>query len=273
MTTIAEAGTLDVRPLERTLGGAVIGLDLHEELDERTVAGLRAALLERKVLVFPEARLSPDELERFSRYLGEPFADPSYPYGSIPENPYVVALGPSDPGHRASSWHQGGTWKPNPWFFEMLQINVKPDVGGDTLWADLQAAYRDLSPYLQAYVGSLRAAHLRQVAYEHSAVADEAPTVDHPLVLTHPETGQKGLYLTSRIVQLLDVPKPESDAVLAFLRAHASHVKYQFRHRWARGDLVVWDNRATWHYAVDDYGNDLRHGHKISIEGGDWRPA
>jgi alpha-ketoglutarate-dependent taurine dioxygenase len=272
MTTTAEVTDLDVRPLERTLGGAVIGLDLHKELDGRTVAGLRAALLERKVLVFPEAHLDPAEIERFARYLGEPFADPSYPYGSIPENPYVVALGPSEPGHRPSSWHQGGTWKENPWFFELLQINVKPDVGGDTLWADLQAAYRDLSSPLRSYLGQLRAAHLRQVA-EHDFLGPDAPTVDHPLILTHPETGEKGLYLTSRITHLLGLPKAESEAVLAFLRSHASHVNYQFRHRWTAGDLVVWDNRATWHYAVDDYGHDLRHGHKISIEGGDWRPA
>jgi alpha-ketoglutarate-dependent taurine dioxygenase len=271
--TLAPGIALDVRPLQRTLGGAVHGVDLHEQLDVATVAALREALLERKVLVFPDAHLNPAGLERFARYLGEPFSDPAYAYGTIAENPFVVALGPSEPGHRASSWHQGGTWKENPWFFELLQLNVIPDVGGDTLWADLQAAYRDLSDPLKDYVEQLHTAHLRAVVHPRNPVDRDAPHVIHPLVLSHPETGEKGLYLTSRITHIVEVPPAESDAVLGYLRAHASHANYQFRHRWTAGDLVVWDNRATWHYAVDDYGDDVRHGHKISIEGGDWRPA
>ena len=92
------------------------------------------------------------------------------------------------------------------------------------------------------------------------------------MVLTHPETGIKGLYLTSRITHLIGVPRPESDALLAFLRQHASGVNYQYRNHWNAGDLVIWDNRSVWHYAVDDYGDQERWGLKISIEGGDWRP-
>lgn len=102
---------------------------------------------------------------------------------------------------------------------------------------------------------------------------DDSAWVDHPLVLTHPETGIKGLYLTSRITHLLGIPRAESDALLAFLRQHASGVNYQYRNRWNAGDLVIWDNRAVWHYAVDDYGDHERWGLKISIEGGNWRPA
>src|ERR1700679_1694047 len=113
--SLADAVALDVRPLQRPLAGAVHGIALREPLDEATIAALRGALLERKVLVFPHAELDPAGLERFARYLGQPFSDPAYAYGTIAENPHVVALGPSEPGHRASSWHQGGTWKENPW--------------------------------------------------------------------------------------------------------------------------------------------------------------
>jgi taurine dioxygenase len=101
---------------------------------------------------------------------------------------------------------------------------------------------------------------------------DHAEFIDHPLVLKHPETDIRGLYLTSRITHVLGIPRAQSDALLAFLRQHASGVNFQYRNRWNAGDLVIWDNRSIWHCAVDDYGDQERWGLKISIEGGDWRP-
>ena len=180
-------------------------------------------------------------------------------------------IGPSPAGRRASAWHQGGTWKPNPWPFELLQLEVVPDVGGATVWADQQAAYVDLSAPLQELAGSLRAAHIVQV--ETRSVGADAEYVEHPLVLTHPETGVKGLYLTSRIHHLIGVSEDEGAWILDALRRHATQEKYQYRHRWAAGDLLIWDNLATQHAAIDDYGDRERWGYKISIEGGDWRPA
>jgi taurine dioxygenase len=180
-------------------------------------------------------------------------------------------------GQRPSEWHQGGTWKSNPWIFELLPLQALPPVGGDTIFADLQAAYRALSPDLQQLVDGLRAAHHPDVAFkdEHGNVrSPSSELIDHPLVLTHPETGEKGLYLTSRITHLIGLPPAESRAILAFLRTHASDVTFQYRHQWQQpGDLVIWDNRSVWHYAVDDYGDAERYGHKLSIEGGDWTPA
>lgn len=268
----SHADRFAIERLEPTLGGEVSGLNLHEPLGADTVASLRAALLERKVLVFRKQQLSPDELVRFATYFGEPFGSPDYAYGHYEGHDKIVKIGPSPVGQRPSNWHQGGTWKANPWAFELLQLAVVPPVGGATLYADLQAAYAALSKPLQTLVGGLRAAHSKQVKPIARGHYDEREFVDHPLVLTHPETGIRGLYLTSRITHLLDIPRPESDALLAFLRQHASGVNYQYRNRWNAGDLVIWDNRAAWHYAVDDYGAEERWGLKISIEGGDWRP-
>jgi taurine dioxygenase len=266
------AGRFEVKPLEPTLGGAVAKLNLHEPLDAQRVAALRAALLERKVLVFRQQNLSPEELLRFASYFGEPFGSPDYAYGHYEGHDKIVKIGPSPVGSRPSNWHQGGTWKANPWAFELLQLAVVPTVGGATLYADLQAAFRDLSTPLQALVSGLRAAHSKQVKPLSRGQYDASDYVEHPLVLTHPETGVKGLYLTSRITHLIGIPRAESDALLAFLRQHASGVNYQYRNHWQAGDLVIWDNRAVWHYAVDDYGEQERWGLKISIEGGDWRP-
>ncbi|HTV17201.1 MAG TPA: TauD/TfdA family dioxygenase [Polyangiaceae bacterium] len=268
----ARALPFELKRLEPTLGGEVRNLDLHRELDATTVAALRAALLERKVLVFRGAGQSPEELERFARYFGEPFGSPDYAYGHYEGFDHIVKIGPSPVGQRPSNWHQGGTWKANPWAFELLQLAVVPPVGGATLYADLQAAYRALSEPFKKLVGGLRAAHSTEVKPSSRGRHDDKSFVDHPLVLTHPETGEKGLYLTSRITHLLDVPRAESEALLAFLRQHASGVSYQYRNHWSAGDLVIWDNRSVWHYAVDDYGDQERWGLKISIEGGDWRP-
>jgi alpha-ketoglutarate-dependent taurine dioxygenase len=273
-TASAERGTarFEVRALEPTLGGRVANIDLSSALDAGTVSELRASLLERKVLVFPAQNLKPEELQRFAGYFGEPFGSPDYAYGHYEGYENIVKIGPSPVGQRPSNWHQGGTWKANPWAFEMLQLSVVPPVGGATLFADLQAAYADLSTPLKNLVNGLRAAHSKQVKPMSRGRHDDSDYVDHPLVLTHPETGIKGLYLTSRITHLLGIPRAESDALLAFLRQHGSAVKYQYRNRWDAGDLVIWDNRSVWHYAVDDYGDQERWGLKISIEGGDWRP-
>jgi alpha-ketoglutarate-dependent taurine dioxygenase len=262
----------DVKPLEPTLGGSVENLDLKSPLDAGAVSALRAALLERKVLVFRGQNLGPEQLQRFASYFGEPFGSPDYAYGHYEGYEKIVKIGPSPVGQRPSNWHQGGTWKANPWAFEMLQLVVVPPVGGATLFADLQAAYAHLSAPLKTLVDGLRAAHSKQVKPTSRGRHDDTDYVDHPLVLTHPETGIKGLYLTSRITHLLGIPRAESDALLAFLRQHASGVSYQYRNRWSAGDLVIWDNRSVWHYAVDDYGDQERWGLKISIEGGDWRP-
>jgi alpha-ketoglutarate-dependent taurine dioxygenase len=261
-----------VTPLEPTLGGEVDDLDLHQPLADAAVAALRAALLERKVLVFRKQGLSPTELQRFATYFGEPFGSPDYAYGHYEGYDKIVKIGPSPVGQRPSNWHQGGTWKSNPWAFEMLQLVVVPPVGGATLYADLQAAYNALSRPLQTLVRGLRAAHSKQVKPSSRGRHEDNDYVEHPLVLTHPETGVKGLYLTSRITHLLDLPRAESEALLAFLRQHASGVSYQYRNHWNAGDLVIWDNRSVWHYAVDDYGDQERWGLKISIEGGAWRP-
>jgi taurine dioxygenase len=266
--------------LEPTIGGEVRGADLNQELDATAVSVLRSWLLERKVLVFREQHLSPDALERFTRYLGEPFRrDDGYAgpktFGG---NPFVGSVGPTPAGKRPTAWHIGGTWQPSPLAFELLTMVVIPPVGGATLFGDLQAAYDDLSRPMQQLTSSLTAAHATQVAptgrsFDVGEVFDPTDFVEHPLVITHPETGRRGLYLTSRITHLVGIPKAEGQAILGFLRAHASGTDYQFRQRWSAGDLVVWDNRAAWHRAMDDYGDIERWGFKTAVLGGGWIPG
>lgn len=271
---------LEVVPLEPTIGSEVRGIDLHQHLDDATIGELRSAALERKVLVLREQHPTPDELVRFTRCFGEPFRrDDGYAGpATFGGNPHVGQVGPSAPGRRpGGDWHLGGTWSETPLTFEILTMAVVPPVGGSTLFADLQAAYADLSGPMQRMLCELRAAHSTQVTpsgrrHDRLDTFDPDHHVTHPLVVTHPETGVAGLYLTSRITHLLDVPKHESAALLAFLRAHASAPQYQYRQRWTAGDVVLWDNRSTWHFAVDDYGDAERWGFKTGVVG-HWRPT
>jgi taurine dioxygenase len=270
---------MTVEPLEPTIGAEVHDVDLRAPLDAETVAALRAALLDRKVLAFRAQHLSPGELEAFTRHLGEPFRrDDGYTGPkTYAGNSFVGTVGPTPPGRRPATWHMGGTWQERPLAFELLTMVVVPAVGGATLFADLQAAFDGLSAPMQGMLTQIRAAHSRQVTptgrgFDCADVFDPTDVVDHPLVVVHPETGRRGLYLTSRITHLVGIPKDEGSALLAFLRSHAVKADYQYRHRWTAGDLVVWDNRSVWHRAVDDYGDVERWGYKTAVIG-DWRPA
>lgn len=273
------AVALRVEPIEPTIGGEVRGADLRRPLAPEVAGALRAALLERKVLIVRAQHLAPDELETFTRHLGEPFRrDKGYAGPStFGGNSFVGTVGPTPPGRRPTTWHQGGTWQEQPLAFELLTMVVVPQVGGATLYADLQAAFEDLSLPMQQMLTSISGAHSTQVtpfgrAADSGDTFDPTDYIEHPLVVTHPETGRRGLYLTSRITHLVGIPKDEGAAILGFLRTHASKPDYQLRHRWEAGDLVIWDNRSVWHRAVDDYGDEERWGYKTAVVG-TWRPA
>jgi taurine dioxygenase len=277
MTNVTSA--VDVVALEPTIGGEVCEVQLRGDLPAELVVKLRRALLDRKVLVFRGQHLSPDELEQFTRYLGEPFGRDDYAGpDTFGGNRFVGKIGPTPPGARPTTWHIGGTWQRSPLAFELLLLAVVPQTGGATLFADLQAAFADLSEPVQQLVSRLPAAHSTQVVPSGRSLAsgdvfDPSEWVEHPLVIRHPETGVRGLYLTSRVTHLVGVSSAESAALLGFLRAHASAPKYQYRHRWRAGDLVVWDNRAVWHCAVDDYGDAERWGYKTAVVSDDWVPS
>ena len=271
--------SVEIVALEPTIGGEVRDVELRDELSSALAGELRGALLDRKVLVFRQQHLSPDELERFTRYLGEPFGREDYAGpDTFGGNKFVGKVGPTPPGARPTTWHIGGTWQRNPLAFELLLLAVIPETGGATLFADLQAAFADLSEPVQQLVSRLPAAHSTQVvpsgrSLPSGDVFDPSHWVEHPLVIRHPETGVRGLYLTSRVTHLIGVSQSESAALLGFLRAHASSPKYQYRHRWTAGDLLVWDNRAVWHCAVDDYGDADRWGYKTAVVGDGWVPS
>ena len=244
------------------LGAEFTGLDLAAGVDDATAAALRDAFHTRKVLVFRDQHLTPDQHVAAVSIFAEPFDHPTAVRHA--DNHLVYPYDAQRHG-KASTWHIGGLWREPVFRIESLVYETVPDTGGDTLWADLQAAYDDLSPAFQQLLEGVRAIYDANPV-NYSQGADRTPpasTVAHPLVRTDPDTGRKGLFLSTSAIGVTGLSPAEGDAVLQYLFRHASSPKYSVRYSWRPGDFALWDNQATWHYAVDDYGTAPRTYRKV----------
>ncbi|MBP1782796.1 taurine dioxygenase [Micromonospora sp. HB375] len=268
---------LDLEPLGPHFGALVHGMDLATATDDEIVA-LRAALVDRKVLFLRDQHLDDDAQVRLGRRIGELTA--SHPVvGSVDKaHPEVYALDSTDNGF-ADVWHTDVTFMKRPPLGSMLRPVTLPPTGGDTNWADAQLAYDSLSEPVRRLVDHLTAVHdgTREFGYylaqrggnvwEGQPVSRLDP-VEHPVVRVHPETGRRGIFVnpgfTSHIVGVSDV---ESRAILDLLYAHLTKPEHIVRHRWRLGDVALWDNRSTAHYANRDYGSERRVMHRITLRG------
>lgn len=286
-TDLAPA-TLDVEPLTGTLGAIVHGLDLGQPLDDEAVAGVRGALLRHRVLFFRDQHLTPTQQVAFGRRFGEP--TPAHPLvgGLDADHPEVLVLDSRDyplgVGERGrgtsynNRWHTDVTFSERPPLGSILCAMEVPAQGGDTLWADLAAAYATLSPPVRRLLDGLHATHDTSQAFDRfrdddpggerrTALARLAP-VSHPVVRVHPETGERVLFVNSVFTRAIDgLSAAESRALLDFLFAHIAQPERTVRWRWRAGDVAFWDNRATAHYAAADYDDAPRLMHRITLAG------
>jgi alpha-ketoglutarate-dependent taurine dioxygenase len=286
--TTATTTQLDIVPLSGTIGAEIRNIDLHHQLDPETLGAVRQALLDYKVIFFPGQHLSPAEHKEFAAAFGPiTVAHPVIPgieeHKEVFEIDYTKARalvgGTGSDYDDRENWHTDVTFVETPPLGSILNAIVIPSAGGDTLWADTQAAYEGLSPAIRQFVDGLTAVHdgTRSFAKVLSAVGKgewdgkeftELVQVEHPVVRTHPETGRRNLFVnpgfTKRIVGLT---ARESDAILQFLYRHMSTPEYVVRYRWEEGDLGFWDNRTTMHYAIHDYGSAHRVIQRVTIRG------
>ncbi|MFD8778233.1 TauD/TfdA dioxygenase family protein [Streptomyces sp. NPDC059916] len=254
MTTVA---TFDILRAGPRFGAEMTGVDLTAPVDETTAEALRQAFRDHKVLVFRGQHLTPDQHVAAVRLFAEPFDHPTAAKDAA--NPLVYPYNVRQTG-KASTWHIGGLWRDPVFAIESLTYEVVPDLGGHTLWADLQAAYDDLSEPFKELLESVSAVYDGNAENyaQGSTKTASGPNVEHPVVLAHPATGRKGLFISTSAIGLTGVTPAESKALLDHLLRHASSPNYTIRFGWQPGDFVLWDNRATWHYAVDDYGDGAR---------------
>ncbi|MFE9726743.1 TauD/TfdA dioxygenase family protein [Streptomyces sp. NPDC005794] len=254
---MATVTTHEIRRVGPRFGAEVIGIDLTHSVDEGTADQLRQAFQEHKVLVFRDQNLTPDQHVAAVRIFAEPFDHPTAAKDSA--HPLVYPYNVRHTG-KASTWHIGGLWRSPVFAIESLTYEEVPELGGHTLWADLQTAYDDLSEPFKVLLESVSAVYdadpqnYAQGATRSSVVE----TVEHPLVLKHPATGRKGLFISTSALGLTGVTPEEGRTLLDHLLRHASSPDYTIRFGWNPGDFVLWDNQATWHYAVDDYGDGAR---------------
>jgi len=264
-----------IRPRAATVGAEVSGVQLGEPLPAETLGELHRALLRHQVLIFPDQDLDDEQHLGFSRYWGklQVHVLDQYRHSGRPEILWITNLDANgnpkgehpDPGARV--WHSDGSWAKERGLVTSLHSLRAPATGGDTLYANMYAAYEGLSAEDKRCFDPLVAVHdldysrrrtdaRRQMSEEQKR---NAPPVEWPIVRTHPETGRKCVYLGEHASHVRGLPLEEGRALIQRIVAHATQPQYVYRHRWRVGELVMWDNRALLHSATDfDWINDVR---------------
>ncbi|MFJ3947415.1 TauD/TfdA dioxygenase family protein [Streptomyces griseoaurantiacus] len=268
--------TLDVTPLTPVIGAEVEGVDLSRDLTEEQLTEIRKAFLHHHVLVFRRQHIEFEDQKRFAAHFGElrP-VNPPPPEG----DPYLLEIRTDSGANNVAGngWHADGSADAEPSLGSMLHILRTPegDAGGDTLFANMHLAYDMLSPTLRAMLDGLTAIHDGGLSLKGYTMPPDyvVPVAEHPLVVRHPETGRRLLYVnpayTDRIPQL---SADESRALLDLLfKVVAQRPMLTCRVRWEPETLVFWDNRCVQHHAVYDYHPRTRYGRRVAIDGGPLR--
>ncbi|HEY5665538.1 MAG TPA: TauD/TfdA family dioxygenase [Gammaproteobacteria bacterium] len=267
---------IDVRRFAPALGAEVRGVTLADGVSDEVFREIRQAYLEHQVLFFKDQKeIPPDQQIAFGRMFGELHYHPAAPQMNGYPEVFEIHVHKDSQIANGEFWHSDVSCDELPPLGTILQIQTLPDAGGDTLFANMYAAYDALSDPLQHMLDGLTATHgsehVYRGRYSDRGVDDDGkvyPEASHPVVRTHPDTGRKALYVnrtfTTRINELTD---RESDVLLDFLFNHCEKLEFQIRYRWQRNDVAFWDNRCTMHHAVWDYWPHERKGHRVTIKG------
>lgn len=235
----------NVRPLSTALGAEITGVKLAEA-DSNDIAEVKSLLEANKVIFFPGQHMSAEEHIAFGRHFGPLEGHPNLKERNAKEHPEIFRLVATE-GGIADEWHTDLTFLPNPALLSILNMKVCPEVGGDTMWTSLTAAYDGLSPPLQDLCDGLSALH---DAHPH----DRADRMHiHPLVRIDPATGKKALYVNEHFTRrIVEMNAQESDHLLAYLTNWVKQPAFTVRYHWTAGTIGMWDNRFTQHYVVND---------------------
>jgi taurine dioxygenase len=263
----ASPSTIEIRPLAGSLGAQIAGIDLAQSLDDETMKALRSAFVEHCVLTFPGQNLTPEAHVAFAARWGELHM---MPMGHLEGHPHVIVVEPEgSKAGRTDTWHSDVSFQERPPMASFLLGRVLPSAGGDTMFANQYLAYESLSPAMRRLLDGLHAVHTGAI-FVRLAGGDPsaAPASVHPVVRTHAETGRRALYVNAVFTSHFDgMTVEESRPLLQWLYAHCAQPNLTFRHRWRKGDLVVWDNRCVQHYAIHDYGDENRVMHRVTVMG------
>jgi taurine dioxygenase len=276
-----------IEQLTHAIGAELTGVRLADALhDAGLFAEIRAALLQYRVVFLRDQEITRAEHVAFARRFGELEGHPVA--GSDPEHPGLVRIyrTPDQPNDRyENAWHSDATWREAPQFGAVLRCVECPPVGGDTMWANMALAYQKLPEHIKSEIADLRARHSIEATFgaimpieKRLALKAQFPDAEHPVVRTHPETGEKILYVnvftthftnfhTPSRVRYGQDANPGAADLLRYLVSQAAIPEYQVRWRWKPNSVAIWDNSATQHYAVMDYPPSHRKMERAGIVG------
>ena len=272
--------TIRVASVTPRIGAEVSGVDLSRPLGNQQFQELHDALLEHQVLFFrDQAGLDLDAQKALGRRFGELHVHPAA--GAPEGHPEILPIHADAGSKRVAGerWHSDVSCDAEPPMGSILHLRTVPPSGGDTLFASMYAAYNALSDRMKAYLDGLTATHdgehVYRGRYADQGVDDTGkryPRSVHPVVARHPATGRRVLFVNPTFTtRINEVPREESDAVLAFLYQHGARPDFQVRFRWRPDSVAFWDNRCTQHIAMWDYFPQVRSGFRVTIRGE--RPA
>jgi taurine dioxygenase len=270
--------TIEVKPIAGALGAEIAGVDLATDPDDDTLAEIRRAWLAHLVVFFRDQALGPDELLTFARRIGEPV---EYPFvKGIDGYPHIIAVTklPHETVNFGGIWHSDTTYLERPPMATMLVAHEVPPFGGDTMYANMYAAYEALSPRMRQLLDGLTAVNTSALAdvsktredrvLDSGGGADVEYRAEHPVVRTHAETGRRALYVNvAHTERFAEMTEEESRPLLQYLFAHSVRPEFTCRFRWQVGSLALWDNRCSMHNPVNDYHGYTRRMHRITLAG------
>lgn len=258
---------MTVTPLTGAIGAKVEGTRLDANLTDEDFSKIQEAFLKYCVLTFPGQFLTPDEQAAFARRFGEPIVTAMLK--GLDGNPEIVQIADVKKETTATeAWHFDAPWEVQPPKISILSAVTVPQ-GGDTMWSNQYRAYERLEPGLRKTLDGLTGHYKgNRLARMMNVAPEDIPETTHPLVRTHPETGRKALYIGhTDNVSIHGWNRDLSDTVINYLYAHSTSPDNLYRHRWTEGDVVMWDNRCTMHYAVHDYEDQKRVLNRVTLKG------
>lgn len=273
---------IEIEPSGQACGATIRGVDLSADLSDETVAELRSVWLEHLVVAFPDQHLTAGQFEAVALRFGV-FGDDPYLRG-LPDHPHIAEVRREADEQTpifADNWHSDWSFLPTPPTATLLYGIDIPPVGGDTLYANQVLAYESLDDAMKERIEGLMGVHSARRGYapqgrygkddvgrSMNIVWSESAldTFLHPLVLTHPETGRKALFVSpAYTIDIEGLPRDEAHALLFELYAHIGRDEFVYRHRWSEGMLTMWDNRSVVHAATGGYEGHRRLLHRITI--------
>ena len=271
---------MEIRPISGALGAEIFGVDFAAGVDGETFGRIRGTFLEHGIIVIRDQDLTPEQhlaaARRFGRINVNRFFTPVDGHPEVAE----VRKEPEQKRNIGSKWHTDHSYDDTPALGSMIYAIEVPPAGGDTMFANMNLAYERLSDGMKDMLSKLEAVHSSRHVFGpgHKSNPDQSDRFRnaeqavqdavHPVVIRHPDTGRKVLYVNPTFtVRFDDWTEEESKPLLDYLYAHAAKPEFSCRVRWRAGSLGLWDNRATWHLALNDYPGHRRLMHRVTIEG------